>query len=139
MSEFINAFADSSTMMLQWVMAYIVKHPHIQATLFAEISGVVGHGAKEVKEEDLHMVNYLKAVILECLRIHPPNTSLIPHTVMEDVELCGYTIYLNTKMARRNQEERVELERELNANMRWSRGSGEENGYGSVKRVGFVG
>jgi cytochrome P450 len=37
-------------------------------------------------------LTYLKAVILEVVRIHPPNTSLVPHAVTEDVEFCGYTI-----------------------------------------------
>ncbi|XP_042980167.1 cytochrome P450 89A2-like [Carya illinoinensis] len=95
-SEFINAGADTSTTMLQWVLAYLVKHPRIQSKLFAEISEVVAKGAKEVEEDDLHKIPYLKAVVLESLRIHPPNTSLIPHTVMEDVELCGYTIPKDT-------------------------------------------
>ncbi|KAB1227220.1 hypothetical protein CJ030_MR1G022640 [Morella rubra] len=30
------------------IVGHGVKHPHIQAKLFAEISGVVGHGAEEV-------------------------------------------------------------------------------------------
>ncbi|KAF5450578.1 hypothetical protein F2P56_030913 [Juglans regia] len=61
-----------------------------------QISEVVAKGAKEVEEDDLHKIPYLKAVVLESLRIHPPNTSLIPHTVMEDVELGGYTIPKDT-------------------------------------------
>ncbi|KAE8022243.1 hypothetical protein FH972_008059 [Carpinus fangiana] len=95
-SEFINAGADTTATMFHWVMAYLVKHPHIQTKLFAEISRVVEQGAEEVKEEDLQRIPYLKAVILECLRIHPPNTSLVPHTNTEDMELCGHTIPKNT-------------------------------------------
>jgi cytochrome P450 len=95
-SEFINAGADTTLTMFQWVMAYLVKYPHIQAKLFGEISRVVEQGAEEVKEEDLNRIPYLKAVVLECLRINPPNTSLVPHTNMEDMELGGYTIPKNT-------------------------------------------
>jgi cytochrome P450 len=95
-SEFINAGADTTATMFQWVMAYLVKYPRIQAKLFVEISRVVEQGAKEVKEEDLQRIPYLKAVILECLRIHLPNTSLVPHTNTEDMEISGYNIPKNT-------------------------------------------
>ncbi|XP_062147433.1 cytochrome P450 89A2-like [Alnus glutinosa] len=91
-SEFINAGADTTTTMLQWTMAHIVKYPDVQAKIYAEIREVLGEGKEEVKEEDLHKLTYLKAVILEVVRIHPPNTSLVPHAVTEDVEFCGYTI-----------------------------------------------
>ncbi|XP_041013393.1 cytochrome P450 89A2-like [Juglans microcarpa x Juglans regia] len=97
-SELINAGGDTSTTMLQWVLAYLVKHPRVQSKLFAEISKVVAKGAKEVEEDDLHKIPYLKAVVLETLRIHPPNTLLVPHTPMEDVELGGYTIPKDTKV-----------------------------------------
>lgn len=91
-SEFINAGADTTTTMLQWSMAHIVKYPDVQAKIYAEIRQVLGEEVEEVKEEDLHKFTYLKAVILEVLRLHPPNTALIPHAVTEDVELGGYTI-----------------------------------------------
>ncbi|KAK4734848.1 hypothetical protein R3W88_009109 [Solanum pinnatisectum] len=35
---------------------------------------------------------YLKAVILEGLRRHPPGHFVLPHTVTEEVELNGYVI-----------------------------------------------
>ncbi|XP_059432462.1 cytochrome P450 89A2-like [Corylus avellana] len=95
-SEFINAGADTTATMFHWIMAHLVKDPRIQAKLFAEISRVVEQGAEEVKEEDLHKILYLKAVILECLRMHPPNASLVPHTNTEDMELYGYNIPKDT-------------------------------------------
>jgi cytochrome P450 len=89
-SEFINAGADTTNTVFHWTMAHLVKDPRVQAKLFAAISQVVEQGAEEVKEEDLHKIPYLKAVILECLRMHPPNTSLVPHTNTEEMELSGY-------------------------------------------------
>ncbi|KAG7980583.1 hypothetical protein I3843_05G189500 [Carya illinoinensis] len=95
-SEFMNAGADTSLTTLQWIMANIVKHPHIQAKLFAEIKAVVGEGAEEIKEEDVQKMTYLKAVVLETLRIHPPSTFLVPHAVLEDAEVLGYRIPKDT-------------------------------------------
>ncbi|KAJ6350695.1 hypothetical protein OIU78_006771 [Salix suchowensis] len=58
----------------------------IQDKLFMEIKGVVGNGdQEEVSESDLRRMPYLKAVILEGLRRHPPARLLVPHAVREDV------------------------------------------------------
>ena len=71
-SEFLDGGTDTTSTALQWIMANLVKCPHIQEKLFTEIKGVVGAEEQEVKEEDLHKMPYLKAVILEGLRRHPP-------------------------------------------------------------------
>ncbi|XP_057970000.1 cytochrome P450 89A2-like [Malania oleifera] len=94
-SEFLTAGVDTTSTALQWIMANVVKYPHIQEKLFEEISGVFGEsgeGEEEVREEDLHKMPYLKAVILEGLRRHPPTHFVLPHAVTEDVELGGYFV-----------------------------------------------
>ncbi|XWS08880.1 hypothetical protein CRYUN_Cryun40dG0038400 [Craigia yunnanensis] len=64
-SEFLNAATDTLSTALQWIMANLVKYPHIQEKLFMEIKGVVGEGEEEAKEDDLQKMPYLKAVVLE--------------------------------------------------------------------------
>ncbi|KAM0945588.1 putative cytochrome P450 [Dioscorea sansibarensis] len=91
-SEFLNAGTDTTATALEWIMANLVKHQEIQAKLFEEIQGVVGSEAEEVKEEELQRMPYLKAVVLEGLRRHPPGHFVLPHTVTEDVILNGYLI-----------------------------------------------
>ncbi|KAG1360807.1 putative Cytochrome P450 89A2 [Cocos nucifera] len=71
-------------------MANLVKHQEIQAKLLEELAGVVGSEGEEIKEEDLQKMPYLKAVIMEGLRRHPPGQFVLPHTVTEDVILDGY-------------------------------------------------
>ncbi|XVF42846.1 hypothetical protein PTKIN_Ptkin01aG0398900 [Pterospermum kingtungense] len=46
-------------------MANLVKCPHVQEKLYMEIRGVVGDAAEDVKEDDLHKMPYLKAVVLK--------------------------------------------------------------------------
>ncbi|KAG5240223.1 cytochrome P450 [Salix suchowensis] len=85
-SEFLHAGTDTTTTALEWIMANLVKYPKIQDKLFMEIKGVVGNGdQEEVSESDLRRMPYLKAVILEGLRRHPPARLLVPHAVREDV------------------------------------------------------
>ncbi|KAE8077530.1 hypothetical protein FH972_016087 [Carpinus fangiana] len=98
-SEFLDGGTDSTSTALQWVMANLVKCPHIQEKVLAEIKGVVvGDGEKEVKEEDLHKLPYLKAVVLEGLRRHPPVHFVVPHAVTEDVVLDGYLVPKNASL-----------------------------------------
>nr|AEM43006.1 cytochrome P450 [Siraitia grosvenorii] len=89
-SEFIDAVTDTTTVSLQWIMANLVKYPDIQEKLFSEIKGVMGDKQKkEIEEEDLARMTYLKAVVLEGLRRHPPGHLLLPHKVTEDSVLEG--------------------------------------------------
>eukprot|EP00262_Sarcandra_glabra_P007227 TRINITY_DN198_c0_g2_i1.p1 TRINITY_DN198_c0_g2~~TRINITY_DN198_c0_g2_i1.p1 ORF type:complete len:510 (+),score=49.95 TRINITY_DN198_c0_g2_i1:130-1659(+) len=90
-SEFINAGTDTTSTSLQWIMANLVKHQEIQSKLFEEVDGVVKEG-EEIKEEDLQQMPYLKAVILEALRRHPPGHFVLPHAVTEEVSLEEYVI-----------------------------------------------
>ncbi|KAF7811083.1 cytochrome P450 89A2-like [Senna tora] len=98
-SEFINAGTDTTATALQWIMANLVKYPEIQERVFEEIKEVmgnkIGEDNEEVKEEDLNKLGYLKAVILEGLRRHPPGHFLLPHAVSEDVVLNDYLVPKN--------------------------------------------
>ncbi|KAK7386903.1 hypothetical protein VNO78_27266 [Psophocarpus tetragonolobus] len=95
-SEFLTGGTDTTSTALEWVMANLVKYSHIQQRVVEEIEKVVGGREKrEVKEEDLNKLAYLKAVILEGLRRHPPSHFLVPHEVREDVVLNGYLVPKN--------------------------------------------
>ncbi|KAL5738999.1 hypothetical protein ACOSQ2_028179 [Xanthoceras sorbifolium] len=95
--EFVNPGTDSISTALQWVMANVVKYSEVQANIFSEINQVVERGQEWVKENDLQKMPYLKAVILESLRRHPPvNLVTAPHMVTDDVELAGYLISKGT-------------------------------------------
>ncbi|KAL5767594.1 hypothetical protein ACOSQ2_014377 [Xanthoceras sorbifolium] len=97
-SEFLSAGTDTTSTALEWVMANLVKYPKIQEKVFEEIKGVVGNGQREVKEDDLQKMTYLKAVILESLRRHPPAHFVVPHAVTEDMVLNGYLIPKNASI-----------------------------------------
>ncbi|CAH8307432.1 unnamed protein product [Eruca vesicaria subsp. sativa] len=92
-SEFLSAGTDTTATALQWIMANLVKNPEIQKRLYEEIKSVVGEEeGKEIEEEDARKMPYLKAVVLEGLRRHPPGHFLVPHSVTEDTVLGGYKV-----------------------------------------------
>ncbi|XP_073279436.1 cytochrome P450 89A2-like [Primulina huaijiensis] len=96
-SEFLSAGTETTSTALQWIMANLVKYPHIQSKLYDEIISVIGSRKSSqqqqmVEEEDAQKMPYLKAVVLEALRRHPPAHFVLPHRVTEDIELDGYVI-----------------------------------------------
>ncbi|KAK8593866.1 hypothetical protein V6N13_042578 [Hibiscus sabdariffa] len=93
-TEFLAAGTNTTSTALQWIMANLVKYPHIRDKLLLEIKGVVGDG-EEIEEDDLRKMPYLKAVILEGLRRHPPAHFLFPHCVKEDTVLGEYLVPKN--------------------------------------------
>ncbi|KAG7585773.1 Cytochrome P450 [Arabidopsis thaliana x Arabidopsis arenosa] len=91
-SEFLTGGTDTTATALQWIMANLVKNQEIQERLYEEITSVVGGEAKEVEEEDAQKIPYLKAVVMEGLRRHPPGNTVLPHSVTEDTVLGGYKV-----------------------------------------------
>lgn len=90
-SEFLSAGAETTTTALEWIMTELVQHQEIQEKLRADIQEAVPTD-EEIKDEDLPKITYLRAVILEALRRHPPAHFLLPHRAMEDVEVGGYVV-----------------------------------------------
>lgn len=100
-SEFFTGGTDTTATALEWIMAELVKHQGVQGKLLEEIEGVAGPKGgdeNEIKEEDLQRMPYLKAVIMEGLRLHPPGHFLVPHSVTEEIEFEGYRIPKNASI-----------------------------------------
>ncbi|KAI7730661.1 hypothetical protein M8C21_022753 [Ambrosia artemisiifolia] len=98
-SEFLVVASETTSSALQWIMANLVKHPSIQQKLYDEIVAVMGppprpgvESKSVLSEETLQKIPYLRAVVLEGLRRHPPAHVALPHSVNEEVELQGYII-----------------------------------------------
>ncbi|CAN1246457.1 Cytochrome P450 89A2 [Linum grandiflorum] len=91
-NEFLNAGTDTTATALQWIMANLVKYQDLQTKLFDEIKSLGFAEGAEIKDEDLHNLPYLKAVVLEGLRLHPPAHFVLPHTATAEELGGGYTL-----------------------------------------------
>ncbi|TKW29084.1 hypothetical protein SEVIR_3G372600v4 [Setaria viridis] len=70
---------------MQWTMANLIARPEVQAKFRAEINGVVA-SSKGGRVDDMHLpeMPYLRAVVLEGLRRHPPGRFMLPHAAAEE-------------------------------------------------------
>lgn len=77
-------------------MAELMKNPRVMAKAQDEIRQAF-RGREEIKESEIRTLKYLKMVINETLRLHPP-VSLIPRACREEFEVDGYDIPLNANV-----------------------------------------
>ncbi|XP_019414039.1 PREDICTED: cytochrome P450 89A2-like [Lupinus angustifolius] len=97
-AEFLLAGSVSTSTMMQWIMANLVKYQHVQQRLVQEIGklmalkGIDKKDKEVISEQDLEKLPYIKAVVLEALRRHPPGHFVLTHAVSEDVVLNGYLV-----------------------------------------------
>ncbi|GAB2269752.1 hypothetical protein Dimus_004674 [Dionaea muscipula] len=82
---------DTTYTVLEWAMTELLRHPLVMKQLQAEVRGIVGT-REEISESDLEEMKYLKAVMKETLRLHPPIPLLVPR------ELNGYDISAGTRV-----------------------------------------
>ncbi|TVU13985.1 hypothetical protein EJB05_37425, partial [Eragrostis curvula] len=83
-SEFLGG-TESTAAVLEWTMAELVNHPELRH----EVDDVVaasssGERVVAIQEAELSRMPYLKAVVLESLRRHPPVPFVLRHVQGED-------------------------------------------------------
>ncbi|XP_050377798.1 cytochrome P450 736A117-like [Argentina anserina] len=88
---------DTTYTVLEWAMTELIRHPSIMSKLQDEVRGIVGNKS-QISENDLVDMHYLKAVIKETLRFHPPIPLLVPRKSTQDVKIKGYDIKANTQV-----------------------------------------
>ncbi|KAL1216789.1 Cytochrome P450 78A5 [Cardamine amara subsp. amara] len=74
--EMIFRGTDTVAILLEWILARMVLHPEIQAKAQAEINAVVGDSGRQVSDSDLSKLPYVRAIVKETLRMHPPGPLL---------------------------------------------------------------
>ncbi|KAI5056283.1 hypothetical protein GOP47_0028101 [Adiantum capillus-veneris] len=90
--ELIAASIDSSSTVLDWAMAELVRTPQAMSRLQMELDCVTKGERRMIGEEELPNLVYLKAVLKETMRLHPPGPLLIPHLSIKECEVGGYRI-----------------------------------------------
>ncbi|KAG5404983.1 hypothetical protein IGI04_011102 [Brassica rapa subsp. trilocularis] len=93
---FVGA-TDTSYTLMEWVMTELLRHRECLNKLQEEVRTIC-KGRSSVLEEDIQDMKYLKAVIKETLRLHPPLPLMAPHESTHDVRLREYDIPAGTQI-----------------------------------------
>ncbi|XP_043717153.1 cytochrome P450 71B10-like isoform X2 [Telopea speciosissima] len=83
---------DTSAVTIVWAMTELVKNPQVMKKVQDEIRSTVGK-KENVIEAIIEQLKYLKMVVKETLRLHPPAPILLPRETMHHFTINGYDIY----------------------------------------------
>ncbi|KAL6646943.1 hypothetical protein ACP70R_015637 [Stipagrostis hirtigluma subsp. patula] len=83
---------ETSSSLLEYTVAELVRHPHVMKRLQAEVMRNVPEEQEAVSEANITDMAYLRAVIKETLRLHPVAPLIAPHFSMASCNIDGYMI-----------------------------------------------
>ncbi|KAI3520206.1 hypothetical protein L1887_09481 [Cichorium endivia] len=88
---------DTSAITMVWAMSELVKNPRVMQKLQNEIRICVGRKSS-VDESDISKMRYLKMVVKETLRLHPPAAFLMGRECVSHCQIGGYDVLPGTKV-----------------------------------------
>ncbi|KAI0524700.1 hypothetical protein KFK09_004082 [Dendrobium nobile] len=95
--DIIVAGTDTSHALLDWCMVELIRNPIVMEKVQSEVRGIA-HGEEKVREEYLDKLSYMKAVIKEVLRLHPPVPLLVARESLRDCQIQEYNIPKKTRV-----------------------------------------
>ncbi|KAK9198137.1 hypothetical protein WN944_013320 [Citrus x changshan-huyou] len=97
LTDIFVAGTDTSSATLGWTMTELIRNPSVMRRAQNEVRGVV-KGREVVEESDISELMYLKLVVKEALRLHPPAPLLVPRETTEDCRVGEYEIPSGTRV-----------------------------------------
>nr|XP_043622568.1 desmethyl-deoxy-podophyllotoxin synthase-like [Erigeron canadensis] len=95
--DVLSAGSDTSSTVIEWAMSELLKTPSIMDKVQTEVREVFSKQTM-VDETGIQSLVFLKAVIKETLRLHPPAPLMLPMENKEKCEITGYDIPKQTRV-----------------------------------------
>ncbi|KAL1538030.1 salviol synthase-like [Salvia divinorum] len=86
------AGTDTSAATIEWAMSELIRNPSKLIKAQQEVRKVFDNEGSYIDEDKFHDLKYLKLIIKETLRLHPPAPLLIPKFNSQRCEINGYEI-----------------------------------------------
>ncbi|CAL9135855.1 unnamed protein product [Musa acuminata var. zebrina] len=96
-SDMFIAGTDTSSIIIEWALAEMLRNPTILQRVQDEMDQVIGKN-RRLAESDIPNLPYLRAICKEALRLHPSTPLSLPHYTFEACEVDGYHIPPNTRL-----------------------------------------
>ncbi|KAK7407744.1 hypothetical protein VNO78_09792 [Psophocarpus tetragonolobus] len=88
---------DTSAITIDWAMAEMVRDPRVMKKAQNEVRRVFNMTGNRVDETCINELKYLKSVVKETLRLHPP-LPLVPRECRQACEIRGYHIPIKSSI-----------------------------------------
>ncbi|KAJ7963659.1 Cytochrome P450 [Quillaja saponaria] len=95
--DLFSAGTETSSTTVVWAMSEILSKPRVMEEAQAEVRRVFDKKGY-VDEADFDQLKYLKAIVKETLRLHPPLPLILPRESGERCEINGYEIPAKTRV-----------------------------------------
>ncbi|KAL1334508.1 cytochrome P450 71D8 [Arachis ipaensis] len=95
--DIFAAGTDTSGVVIEWVMSELMRSPRAMKKAQTEIRKALIE-KQTIQEADVAELPYLKAVVSETMRLHPPLPLLLPRQSREECTIHGYHIPIKTKV-----------------------------------------
>ncbi|CAI0629334.1 unnamed protein product [Linum tenue] len=89
----------TSSVTIEWVMSELMRNPEEMEKAQKEVRRVFDGKGKAVDEASIDELHYMKLIVRETLRLHPPLPLLVPRESRETIVIKGYQIPAKTKVA----------------------------------------
>uniref|UniRef100_A0A0D3HV01 Cytochrome P450 n=1 Tax=Oryza barthii TaxID=65489 RepID=A0A0D3HV01_9ORYZ len=86
---------DTNAATILWAMSELARKPRVLKKVQAEIRAAVGVNGR-VQPDNITKLSYLRKVVKETLRLHPPTPLLLPRETMRHIQISGYDVPAKT-------------------------------------------
>ncbi|XVF04836.1 hypothetical protein REPUB_Repub05bG0119600 [Reevesia pubescens] len=93
-----TAGTDTSSSVIEWALAEIMKNPKILKKAHDEMDKVIGRN-RRLEESDIPKLPYFQAICKETFRKHPSTPLNLPRVSTQACEINGYYIPQNTRLS----------------------------------------
>ncbi|CAK8570875.1 unnamed protein product [Lathyrus sativus] len=95
--DILGAGGDTSASTIIWAMSELIRDPRVMKKAQHEVREIF-NVKENIGENCINELEYLKSIVKETLRLHPPAPLLLPRECGQACEIDGYHIPIKTKV-----------------------------------------